>query len=62
LPLFSFEQKFCGYSKCLEKYNLSEVLCDQTKCMHMMKEKLVEVLDLKDEGRGKRWIRVSNLD
>jgi hypothetical protein len=44
------------------KYNLSEVLCDQTKCMHMMKEKLVEVLDLKDEGRGKRWIRVSNLD
>jgi hypothetical protein len=23
--------------------------------------KLVEVLELKDEGRGKRWIRVSNL-
>jgi hypothetical protein len=22
--------------------------------MHMMKEKLVEVLDLKDEGRGKK--------
>jgi hypothetical protein len=29
---------------------------------NVCKEKLVEVLDLKDEGRGKRWIRVSNLD
>jgi hypothetical protein len=30
--------------------------------MHMMKENLVEILELEDEGRGKRWIRVSNLD
>jgi hypothetical protein len=30
------------------------VLCDQTKCMHMMKENLVEILELEDEGRGKR--------
>jgi hypothetical protein len=30
--------------------------------MHMMKENLVEILELEDEGREKRWIRVSNLD
>jgi hypothetical protein len=30
--------------------------------MHMMKENLVEILELEDEGRGKRYIRVSNLD
>jgi hypothetical protein len=40
------------------------VLCDQTKCMHMMKENLVEVLELEDEGRGKgrlgfqTWVRI----
>ena len=40
------------------------MLCDQTKCMHMMKENLVEVLELEDEGRGKgrlgfqTWVRI----
>jgi hypothetical protein len=29
--------------------------------MHMMKENLVGDLELEDEGRGKRGIRVSNL-
>jgi hypothetical protein len=49
---FSFCTKlFGGYSRCW-KIKSKRGACDQTKCMHMMKENLRVFLELEDEKRG----------